>query len=101
MPTASVIRTEIPYKDPKVANVSLPLKGVEVAHALPLGTRQYTIRARKGPKIQVALEAGKSGTEYVTVHGNYSEFSIDPGLAITLYVQSVVNGEVAEIITWK
>ena len=100
MPDSGLI-LGLPIKDGKVYNVPLPLKNTEYAYTLPSGVREFTIRSRSGLKVQLAFEAGKSGTEFLSVNSTWTEQNVDPSDTTTLYMRGAKSGDVVEILTWK
>lgn len=53
-------------------------------------------------KLKLAYVSGNSGTLYVTVNPgcHYGEGDIFPPSALTLYLQTTLSGQVAEIVSW-
>lgn len=88
---------------PTIANVSIPLAGTEVPYALPANTKRFLVllRTPSVSKLQLAYAPGDSSTLYITVNPgcHYGEGEIlTPTL--TLYLQTTLPGQVAEVVSW-
>lgn len=88
--------------NPTITNVPMAAANTEYSYALPAGTKKFYIKLREAlPHIKLAYNAGESGTTYVTVPaGNFWSDDQLTTTAITLYFQSNVAGQVAEIVSW-
>ncbi|MBT9168475.1 MAG: hypothetical protein DDT19_01820 [Syntrophomonadaceae bacterium] len=88
---------------PTIFNVSMPLAGVEYSLALPARTKRFTFQLRGMNICRLCFTAGGSGTLFVTLQAgaSYSEDSIESATPITLFFQSPVAAQVAEIIVWQ
>jgi hypothetical protein len=99
--TGSVTTTVTGAANPTVANVAMASAGTEYSYALPASTKKFYIKLRDASAtMQLAFSAGTSGTTYVTVHrGNWFG---EEGLttSVTLYFQSDVAAQTAEIVSW-
>lgn len=90
--------------NPTITNVALASASTEVAIALPSNCKKFVLKLRETLPIgylQVSLVENESNVTYVTLpHGSvYSDDNLD-ATGITLYVQSTVAGQVAELLTW-
>ena len=82
-------------------NVTAVTAGTEYSQALPAGTKQYRIRARKNCFLRVASTASGTSTVYEEL-GPGSTLE-DSGLELTgftLYFRSNVSNTIVEIVAW-
>lgn len=87
---------------PVVARVPLTAAITEYSYVLPDGCRQFQMKLDGPGQLQIAYVSGDSGTSYITVprYCFYSESDLKLIGAVTLYFQSNLASQVAEIITW-
>ena len=87
---------------PTIYNLSLPVANTEYSQALSTNTKRILIRARVGATLRVAFVSGDTLTNYFTMAPRtvYSEENLDL-VGVTIYLQSDVAGNVAEILEWK
>lgn len=85
---------------PIVYNVSMATANTEYSQALPTSTKRFTFQLRAANDCKLAFTAGQSGTNYITIKSgsSYTEEQLDAN--ITLYFQSAVATQMAEIIVW-
>lgn len=88
--------------NPLLDNVVMTTAGFEYSYVLPTGCRQYIIKLRDTARLQLSYVVGQSGTNYITVpRGCFlSEDDLLTTSTITIYFQSDVAAQVAEIISW-
>ncbi len=99
---------------PTIFNVAMTTGGTEYSQALPVHTKRFTFQLRGANDCKLCYTALGSGTLYVTIKSgaSYTEDNLSPveeGYSkvlgstniITLYFQSAVNTQVAEIVVWK
>lgn len=86
---------------PFVANVSIVSANTEYSYTFPTNTKKFHIKLRDGQRLQLAYISGDTGTTYVTLpaYNLYTEENITL-TSVTLYFQSPVGSNVAEIIYW-
>jgi hypothetical protein len=104
LPPSAVTATVTGDTTPLIANVSIPSANTEVSYPLPTSTTRFLLKLRDGTAdLKFSYISGNSGTLYFTVpRGNYISVSqIDTSASVTLYFQSPVAGQVAEIMTWS
>ncbi len=84
-----------------IYNLSMPAANTEYSQALSDGTKKITIRMRVKGKARIAFVMNGTTTSYITLEGGsvYSEENLDLNGA-TIYVQSNVSGQTAEILQW-
>ena len=84
---------------PLITNLSLPVQDTEYSHSLSTYLRQFSIESRNGGTLKIAFISGESGINYLTIHKK-TNFTISDlsFVGITLYIQSSVNNDVAEIL---
>ena len=88
---------------PTIANTAMAAANTEYSYDIPAGTKRFEIKLRAlNAQLKLAFVSGESGTTYITIPygGNYVENDVKAG-PITLYFQSTVAAQVAEIKTWK
>lgn len=103
LPPAPVVSTG-PLSSPTTANVAIPLAATEVSYPLPPGTQAFYIRLRGYlADLQLAYTSGSSGTVYTTISRGtfFSMDGISPDASVTLYVQTTLASQVAEIMSWS
>ena len=88
--------------NPTVANVTIPLASTEVSYTLPTGTKMFLIRTRGLAKMQLSYTVGTSGTTYVTIpaNANYCTEGLTLPVGVTLYFQTNIASQIAEIVSW-
>lgn len=84
---------------PVIVNVNMPQADTEYSYTLPVSVKSFTIKLRQPNDLKVSFKEGESGMEYITIPAGASmseELSLsDP---LTIYFQSPVDGNVAEIV---
>ena len=87
---------------PIVYNVAMTTQNTEYSQALPAKVKRFTFQLRGANDCKLCFTVGGSGTTYITIKSgsSYSEDGLNPSDVITLYFQSAVNTQVAEIIAW-
>lgn len=98
---------------PVIYNVAMTTGGTEYSQALPAHTKRFTFQLRGANDCKLCYTALGSATLYITVKSgsSYSEENLNPSEEgyskvlsetniITLYFQSAVNTQVAEIVAW-
>lgn len=85
---------------PTIANVSAPVAGTEYNYSLPAGTKSYRLNARGNAKVQLAVQAGASNTEYVTIFAGSEHRDQNLNTATTLYFRTNKDSEIIEILSW-
>lgn len=88
--------------NPTVANINMPLAATEYSYVLPTNTKKFYIQLRDpSAELKLAYAAGTSGTTYVTVHRGCWFGEADLSVTgVTLYFQSSVSSQTAEIVSW-
>jgi len=83
---------------PTVYNVAMASADTEYSQALPSGTKKFLIKLRTDAVMKVKFA---SGGNYITVPsgGSYNEDNLDL-TGVTLYFESSVASNTAEIIAW-
>jgi len=90
-------------KTPFIYNVTCTLANTEYFQALPVRTSRVQVQSRNNNDIKVAFVSGESGSNYFTVKGGMTYFDAEIMKSdgyMTLYFQSNVAGEIAEILAW-
>ena len=92
----------IAAKTPVVTNLSMPVAGTEYSHTFASKTKRFLIRARNLANIQFAYVSTESTTKFITIPcgGVYSETDLDLS-SVTIYMQSDVASQTAEILEWS
>lgn len=102
LPPSPVTVDGLTVATPTIANISIPLAGTEVSYSLPAGSRRFLVllRTPSVSKLQLAYVSGDSGILYVTVNPgcHYGEGEITS--PVTLYLQTTLPGQVAEVVSW-
>lgn len=85
---------------PNVLNIDLSLADTEVLLPIPADCKKFTLRARVTGSLKLAYTMGQSGIAYFTVPSgcSYSEDFITTSNII--YIQSPIESQVVELITW-
>lgn len=99
-----VIPTTAPSaSDPDIFNVDVVNANQEYNQLLPDHTNALLIRVRDGEaKLQVAFNAGETGTKFITVSaGNNFYVSGVDLVGKSIYFQASKSGKVVEILTWS
>lgn len=93
--------TILGVNNPDIQNIPLPTANVEVTLALPSGCKRFLLKLRDKNKMQLSFSPGDSATTYVTIWAGcvYMEKEVDPA-SLFLYVQSPVDNQMVELITW-
>ena len=103
LPPVPVTVDGLTVTTPSIANVVIAAANTEESYTLPANSRRFLIllRTPSVAKLQLAYAVGTSGTTYVTINPgcHYSESEIDSP-SVTLYFQSTLSGQVAEIVSW-
>lgn len=88
---------------PKVVNVPVSNAWQEVSYNFANNTNKISMRVRDGyAKIQYAWEAGKSGTDFITVQmGNVETIEGVELQGKTLYFQLSKGSKVVEIVSYE
>jgi hypothetical protein len=99
--TSTVRAKLVTATTPTVYNLSMPLAATEYSQLLATGTKRVLIRMRNKAKAQVAFVSGNSGLLYFTIEAGavYFEENLDLS-SVTIYLQSNIPAQVAEIIEW-
>lgn len=87
---------------PTIANVAMATAATEYDYALPAGTKRFLIKNRMNGVVQLSYSLGTSGTTYETIPRGvfYMEENINPGVAVTLYLQSPSASQIIEVTSW-
>lgn len=85
-----------------VANISMAIAGSEYSYGIVSGTKKITIKSREKGALQLARNAGQSGTNYISIPpGNsYTIDGIDSSVGVVLYFQSTKPADTLEIVYW-
>ena len=89
---------------PTIVNLNVVAADTEYSYALPVGTKHFTIKDRKGDaKIRMAYVSGESGVNFKTIDmGNtYEAKDISTIAGLTIYFQSSKASRIIEIESWK
>lgn len=84
---------------PTIYNLSMPVANTEYSQVLADGTKKITVRARTKAEIKIYFSSGSS--EWITLKGGavFSEENLDLS-GVTIYLQSNVGSQMAEILEW-
>jgi hypothetical protein len=87
--------------NPVIYNLDMPNAGTEYAQSLNQSVKKLMIRMRTKAKAQIAFVAGDTSVLYFTLEPGavYFEENLDLTGA-TIYLQSNVGSQVAEILEW-
>jgi hypothetical protein len=90
----------MPYAKPTIINKALTLANTEYSQALPNDSKKILVASRSFGNLKFAFVSGESATNYISVKAGSSGVWIDAILIYgqTLYIQSDVAGDVAEIL---
>lgn len=84
---------------PLITNLSLPTANNEESHSLSSSLKQLQINSRNNGVLKIAFNSGESGMTYITIPSRTTFFINDLSFSgVTLYIQSSINGDVAEIL---
>lgn len=88
-------------KEPAIHNLSMPLAGTEYSQVISANAKQIMVRMRVKGRAQIAFASGNSGTLFFTLEPGcvYSQENLDLE-GVTIYLQSNVPNQVAEILEW-
>jgi hypothetical protein len=91
-------------KAPYIFNVAMTNEDTEYSQQLPEGTKAFLLKLRgQGASLKYAYISGRSGSEFVTIPTGSPGKYLD-GVFLhenrTLYFQSPVASQVAEIEVW-
>lgn len=88
-------------KEPTIYNLSMPLAGTEYSQVISANAKQIMVRMRVRGRAQIAFASGNSGTLFFTLEPGcvYSQENLDLE-GVTIYLQSNVPNQVAEILEW-
>lgn len=88
-------------KDPEIYNLSMPLANTEYSQAISDGTKRIMIRMRVKSVSRLAFVSGDTSVKYFTLQPSsvYSDENLDLS-NVTIYLQSNVAGQLAEILEW-
>lgn len=87
------------YQRPTIVNLALTDADTEYSYAVPAETKKMLIKSRNTGDIKLAYVSGESGTTYITIPAGTSGKWIQGVnfFDLTLYMQSPVGSDVAEI----
>lgn len=88
---------------PTIVQIPLASAGTEYSYVLPSGCRQFLIKLQGDGRLRLAYVAlGTSGTSYLEVprYCFFSESDIQLNTSLTLYMQSSVAAQTAELLYW-
>lgn len=88
-------------KEPLIYNLAMPTANTEYSQAISTNAKRLMIRMRVKARAQICFVSGQSGTLFFTLEPGcvYSEENLDLE-GVTIYLQSSVAGQVAEILEW-
>jgi len=88
-------------KLPIITNLTLTLADTEYSHALPNGTKKYTVQCRTDDVLKLSYTKEESGSTYITIPegASQSEDNLNTNVLV-LYLQSPTAGVIVEITTW-
>lgn len=86
---------------PTIYNLSMPTANTEYSQALASNTKRVMIRMRQRARARVAFVSGDTALVYFTLEPGtvYFEENLDLS-GVTIYVQSNVASQTAEILEW-
>lgn len=94
---AKVIASTIPA----IYNVAMPLADTEYSQALNNATKKIQIRMRVKARARFAFVSGDTILKWVTIEPGAVYFDENLDLdGVTIYVQSNIVGQTAEILEW-
>lgn len=99
--TEGVNDSALVVTNPAIQNVVAVDADTEYSISLPADTKRFAIKARGNAQLQIAYEAGESGTDYWTL--NPGSYLIEDNINLTgqvLYVRSSKAGETVEVKSW-
>ena len=88
---------------PTIYNLTLTTANTEYSQELPKRTVKIQVQSRNDNDMKISFVSGESGSKYFTIKGGQVYFDSEifrPDGSYTLYVQSDVANEVAEILAW-
>lgn len=86
---------------PTIYNISMPLAATEYSQSISPGTKKILIRMRNKARAKVAFVSGDTATLYFTIEPGAVYFDENLDLVgVTIYLQSNVASQVAEILEW-
>lgn len=87
---------------PTIKNVTMTDANTEYLYTLPTGTKMFRVKLRgMGTSMKMAIDEGKSETTYMTIDNGQTQEEFVKGGGATLYFQSPVANQVAEIISFQ
>lgn len=87
---------------PRITNLSLPTKNIEVDHTLLMDLKKIRIRNRGTGRLRFSYTDTQSGTLFYTIP--VGEEYIDDGINLeagSLHIQSNKDGDIVEIMEWS
>jgi len=87
--------------NPKIYNLSMATANTEYSQSLTSGTKKILVRMRTLGRARFAFVVGGTTGSWITIEAGavYSQDTLDLNGA-TIYLQSNVAGQVAEILEW-
>lgn len=88
---------------PTIANISILTSNTEYSYVFPTGTRQFTLKDRKGDaKTRIAYTLGGTNTTYITLDPGctYEIGGISSLVGFAIYFQSSKDARTIEIASW-
>ena len=87
---------------PTIYNLSMPLANTEYSQVISSGAKRVLVRMRVKGQSRLAFVLNGTIGSYITLEACtvYTEENLDLDGA-TIYLQSTVAGQVAEILEWK
>lgn len=84
-----------------IYNEAIASANTEQSLALPASIIGYMIKSRGAGEIKLSHVATESGTNFITINGNFSYVNKHTYSNLTLYFQSPTAGEIVEVVVWE
>lgn len=99
--TTTARSRQVVATNPTIYNLSMPTAGTEYSQALGSSTKKLLVRMRDKGRTRFAFSSGDTNVEWITLEPGavYFEENLDLN-GVTIYLQSNIAGQTAEILEW-
>lgn len=89
-------------KLPTIVNLTLTSADTEYSQLIPTGTKKFSVQCRTDKGLKFSYIEGESGTVFHSIPegATYTEFGVNTGPGVKIYLQSETANVVVEIIFW-
>lgn len=89
-----------PSGSPRVTNILIPIKDIEVAIPVSQGCKKLLLQTRNGSDIKISFQEGQSNSNYFTLRSFNTYFEDLITGPFTFYIQALTDNTVIELVTW-